>query len=132
MIHAKLLEWEKRLTQLFNEVDDYLEDNYGDLYILHPARPERGSTSNKSQDGLFNVGAAFSAGLGSEYGPGYVIEVRFATLENVPEPVKAQISEEVVNMVKERLPRFFPENKLHVARDGNIYKIYGDLKLGNV
>ena len=132
MRHIKLLEWEKKLTAMFNEVDDYLEDKYGGRYLLHPARPLRGTTSNKAHDGLFNVGAAFSTGLGSDFGPGYVIEVRMVTLEQVPVELRENILQEVVELVRRYLPRYFPDKKLDVALDGDVYKIFGDLKLGEV
>lgn len=132
MRHVKLLEWEKKLTRIFNEIDDYLEDKYGHLFLLHPARPLRGTTSHKAHDGLFNVGAAFSPGLGSKYGPGYIVEVRMVTLENVPRELREEINREVAELLRQRLPLYFPDNKLDVAIDGNVYKIFGDLKLGNV
>jgi hypothetical protein len=96
---------------------------------LHPARPPRGATSNKSQDGLFNVGASFTAGYGSAHGPGYVVEVRMVTLSRVPQYLRDRIEEEVVERLREELPKEFPERKLVVERDGQVYKIHGDLRL---
>jgi len=37
-------EWENTLKEIFNEIDDYLEDMYGGLYPLHPSRSSRGAT----------------------------------------------------------------------------------------
>ena len=128
--HRQLILWEKKLKKIFDRIDDYLEENYGKGYPLHPARARRGTTSNKEQDGLFNVGASYSLGAGSKYGAGYVIEVRLATLSNVNKEVRLQIEEKVVEILKRELPRSFPKRILHVERDRNIYKIYGDLSLG--
>lgn len=128
--HNKLVIWEKKLKTLFDQIDDNLEEKYGKLYSLHPHRAKRGSTSNKEQDGLFNVGASYSLGIGSKYGAGYVIEVRLVTLSRVHREIRSQIEEEVVRILKRELPRTFPPQKLNVERDGNVYKIYGDLHLG--
>ena len=64
MGYSDIEEWERKLKRVFDDIDDYLEEKYGHLYTLHPARAERGETSNKEQDGLFNVGATFSARAG--------------------------------------------------------------------
>ncbi|MBU0677450.1 MAG: hypothetical protein KJ626_04970 [Verrucomicrobia bacterium] len=130
--HPKVLAWEKDLKEVFDEIDDYIEDRYGATYPLRPLRPPRGTTSSKSHDGLFNVGAAFSAGYGSEKGRGYVVEVRFATLRHVPVDVREQVEEEVAVKLRELLPVKFPGQTMHVDRDGQVYKIWGDLSLGEV
>jgi len=127
--HARLL-WESRLKKIFIRLDEYLEEKYGRRYPLHPARAQRGSTANNAYDGLFNVGASFSAGIGSEYGPGYVVEVRMVTLSHIPAKIRVEIEDVVVEYLKRELPVEFPERELHVVRDGEIYKIYGDLSLG--
>jgi hypothetical protein len=128
--HRRLISWEKKLKRIFDRIDDHLEEKYGKVYPLHPARAKKGATSNKEQDGLFNVGASYSLGVGSKHGAGYVIEVRLATLSSVSEDIRHQIEEEVVQMLKKELPRSFPKRVLHVERDRNVYKIYGDLSLG--
>ena len=130
--HKGLEIWEKKLKELFDEIDDYLEDRYGDLFPLHPQRSKRNRTSNKEQDGLFNVGASFSMGVGSRFGPGYVVEVRFSTLSRVPEDLKRRMEREVAGILRRRLPAVFPERRLKVRRDGGSYKIYGDLSLGKL
>ena len=132
MHHPKLIKWEKRLKTIFDKIDDFLEDKYGKQYTLHPARPQRGSTANKEQDGLFNVGASFSAGFGSEYGAGYVVEIRMATLEQVPMDVRQQIEQDVIKILDKELNQKFPKKILDVKKDGNVYKIYGDLSLGQL
>ncbi len=128
--HPNAMKWEKRLKKIFDHIDDYLENQYGQDYPLHPARAKRGHTRNKESDGLFNVGAVFSAGYGSEYGPGYVVEVQMSTLSRVPDEVRERIGEEVAELIKEQLPEVFPGIALQVDRDGSIYKIHGDLSLG--
>lgn len=128
--HSKLAIWEKKLKNLFDSIDDNLEEKYGKLYPLHPRRAKRGSTGDKEQDGLFNVGASYSLGIGSSHGAGYVIEVRLVTLSRVHREIRTQIEEEVVRVLQRELPHAFPKQKLNVDRDGNVYKIYGDLNLG--
>ena len=128
--HPKLGEWEKKLQQLINVVDDYLEDKYQGKYRLHPARPQRGKTSSKTQDGLFSVTASFSLGYGSKFGRGYVIDVHIATLEDVEKERIAEIEAEAYQIIKEKLPEYFPDKEIKVERDGTLIKIFGDLSLG--
>jgi hypothetical protein len=128
--HRRLEIWEKKLKDVFDRIDDHLEEKYGKIYPLHPHRAKRGATSNKEQDGLFNVGASYSLGIGSKHGAGYVVEVRFVTLKHVNEGLRHQIEEEVAEILKREIPRSFPDRPLRVDRDGNVYKIYGDLSLG--
>ncbi|HBA82809.1 MAG TPA: hypothetical protein DCZ95_01825 [Verrucomicrobia bacterium] len=130
MQHPKALAWEASLKTAFDRIDDFLERKYGGQYPLHPARSARGGTSNPEQDGLFNVGAAFSAGYGSRHGPGYIVDVRMATPVSVPAPVRLQIEEEVVELLRKELPLVLPGHRLYVERDGPIFKIFGDLSLG--
>lgn len=122
--------WESRLRQVFDRIDDLLEDRYGHHYELHPNRPPRGATSNKSHDGLFELSAAYSAGFGSELGEGYVLKVRLVTLDRVPVDIREEIEQLVVQLLDERLPEAFPGKALDVERDGRVYKIVGDLGLG--
>jgi hypothetical protein len=132
VLHPKLAEWEKKLQKLINFVDDYLENKYHGKYRLHPARPERGKTSSKTQDGLFSITASFSPGYGSKFGRGYVVDLHIATLEKVPEEKMAEIENEVFELINEKLPDFFPKKELSVKRDGKLIKIIGDLNLGTV
>ena len=129
MRYHKIEEWESRLKRVFDRVDDFLEEKYGRKYPLHPARPTRGATASKAQDGLFNVGASFSAGYGSKRGPGYVVEVRMVTLTRVPRYIRDQIEEDAVQRLQEELPKEFPDRELLVERDGPVYKIHGDLRI---
>ncbi|MDX9801619.1 MAG: hypothetical protein RBT69_09815 [Spirochaetia bacterium] len=130
VFHPKIAEFDAKLKKIFDDIDDYLEDNYGALYDLHPSRLERGKASNKSHDGLFNVGASYTAGFGSVYGKGYAIEIRMVTLEKIdPEDVQ-KIEDEVKNLLQKKLEEVFPERKLYVDRDLHVLKIHGDFSLG--
>jgi hypothetical protein len=130
MWHPKMIEFDERIKKLFDEVDEFIEDLYGDIYPLHPVRPARGETANPEADGLFNIGANFTPGFGSDLGRGYFINVSIATLEKVDECLRQEIYETVANKVRELLPLHFPERQLTVCRDKNQYKIQGDFSLG--
>ncbi len=132
MRHVKMVEWDRTLKNLFDEIDDILEDRYGHLFELHPSRPERGLTAGRDMDGLFNVGADFSGGYGSRLGRGYVINIHMSTLETVPPDIKTQIEEDVALLVSQKLPDKFPGRNLRVERDGTQLKIVGDMSLGSV
>jgi len=132
MWHPKMTEFDDRMKKLFDEVDDYIEDLYGDRYDLHPTRPARGQTSNPEADGLFNIGANFTPGYGSELGRGYLIDVSMSTLEKVDEGIRREIYEATAEKVKELLPVHFPERELAVRCDGNNFKIQGDFSLGGI
>ncbi len=99
------------------------------MYPLHPARPRRGKTANKSHDGLFNVGASFSAGYGSLYGRGWVFDVHISTLSTVPAQTRARIYSDAVFLLEELLQRHYPERKIKVEKDGLVFKIFGDLQI---
>ncbi|HUX21634.1 MAG TPA: hypothetical protein VMW69_10385 [Spirochaetia bacterium] len=126
----QLEQFESRLKELFDEVDDYLEETYGDRFPLHPSRAQRGTTSNKESNGLFNVGAAFSAGYGSKHGRGYVIDIEMVTLSVVSDEVEDEIETAAVEYVRLKLPFYFPDRNLEVKRDRHTFKISGDLSLG--
>jgi hypothetical protein len=130
--HPAAERWEHRLKEVFDGINDRLEDRYGDEYPLHPARAPHSTTANRESDGLFNVGAAFTAGFGSRFGPGYVVQVQMATLSGVTDEVRESIENEVVELLHEELPKAFPSHMLRVERDGPVYKIHGDLSLGSV
>jgi hypothetical protein len=130
-VHPKLLAFSETLEALFREVDAELEDRYGGLFPLHPNRPRRGETSNPEMDGLFEVAPDFTAGLGSKKGRGYLVSLRVATLERVPAADFEALMGRAAELVRERLPRFFPERRLELVRDGPRFKITGDLSLGD-
>jgi len=132
MYHPKIIEFDNRMKKLFDEVDNYIEDLYGERYTLHPSRPARGETANPEADGLFNIGANFTPGYRSELGRGYLIDVAIATLEKVDDNVRREIYETAADKVRELLPLHFPERELTVRRDGNHFKIQGDFSLGEI
>jgi hypothetical protein len=132
MRHPRRARWERKLKEVFDRIDGALEAEYRDRYDLHPARPPHGTTASRAHDGLFNIGAAFTAGYGSEHGRGYVVEVRMATLDRVPAAVRERIEEEVARRLETALAEAFPGRVLHVDRDGSVYKIHGDLSLGRL
>lgn len=121
--------FEKDLKALFDQIDGELEERWGERFPLHPARSAEGSTGNPESDGLFNVGASFSAGYGSQSGKGYVIEVRLVTLASVDPSTRAEIRRYVADRVASLLPERFPNRQLHVTQDGDLFKITGDLSL---
>lgn len=129
MRHPKAEQWERRLKAIFDLIDQELEAEYGKDWPLHPARPPEGATSNPEADGLFNVGAAFSAGYGSPEGPGYLVEIRFSTLAQVAPEVRSAIRHYVLRRLREELPRIFPGRDLQISESGNKLKIYGNLRL---
>jgi hypothetical protein len=130
---TRLERWEHRLKAVFDEIDSELEaEKACGSYTRHPARPPAGATSNREDDGLFDLGAAFTVGIGSAHGPGYVVQARIATLDNVPRETQRKFEEDVARRLRQKLPRAFPGVPLHVDLDGHIYKIHGDLSLGSL
>jgi hypothetical protein len=130
MRHPKARAWEDRLRAIFVLIDHELELAYGSRFTRKAIRPPHRSTAVPEDDGLFDVGAVFGLGIGSRFGPGYLVEVRIATESPVPTAVRTEIEEFVVRRVREELPRMFPGVDLKVDRDGSSYKIHGDLSLG--
>jgi hypothetical protein len=132
MSYPGTAEFDRQMKRLFDEVDDYLEDTYGGDFPLHPARAERGETVNKEHSGLFNVGASFTAGFGSDYGRGYVIQVDMVTLADVEPEREEHILRDAARKAEALLPEYFPDRALHVDRDGRVFKIHGDISLGTL
>ena len=130
---TKLERWEHRLKQVFDEIDTEFEaEGVYRKFTRHPNRPPAFATSNREDDGLFDLGAAFTVGIGSAHGPGYVVQARIATLDDVPAAIQKKFEAEVVRRLRKKLPRAFPGVSLHVDRDGPVYKIHGDLSLGTL
>ena len=117
MQHPSLTQWEKVLKKLMDDLDDHLEDQYGNMYHLHPARPERGTTANKAHDGLFDVVASFSLGLGTHHGKGYVVDVHISTLEKVPAEIEVKIQNVTLKHLKKKWLLF-----MHLAKKQDYYK----------
>ncbi|MDZ7371323.1 MAG: hypothetical protein ONB12_09150, partial [candidate division KSB1 bacterium] len=74
--------------------------------------------------------ASFTLGLGSEFGKGYVVDIKLRTLEPVPETIREEIEKEALRFLRRKIGKAFPGRKLSVTRDGTVIKIYGDLSLG--
>ena len=129
MRHIKAKEWERRLKAVFDEIDAKLEARYGNRFEPHPARSPEGTTSNPEMDGLFNVGASYSAGFGSKLGPGYVVDIHLSTLQRIPKELKLELLHEVQSMLTEKLPVAFPDKKLFVEQEQKHLRIHGDLSL---
>jgi hypothetical protein len=131
-IHPKLAAFTETLEALFHEVDEDLEDLWGDSFPLHPNRPARGETFNPEMDGLFEIAPDFTVGIGSEAGRGYIVSFRVATLERVSPGQLEYLMETAARLLRQKLPRYFPDRSLEVVRDGPRFKIIGDFSLGSV
>jgi hypothetical protein len=129
MRHRKAKAWEKNLKSVFDEIDSELENDYGGMFSRHPARAPDGGTSNPEMDGLFNVGASFSAGFGSRFGPGYVVDIQLSTLDHVPGKLKSALRDQVQALLIEKLPVAFPGKDLRVDKELGYLRIHGDLSL---
>ena len=128
--HPKLTAFTAALDALFREVDNFLEDEWGEVFSLHPNRPARGATDNPEMDGLFEIGADFTPGIGSEQGRGYIVSFRTATLEEIPPEQFEFLMREAAAFAAAKLPQYFPGRDLRVVRDGRRFKIVGDFSLG--
>lgn len=128
MRSSALREWEKKLKNILDRLDDIFEDKYGEKFHLHPVRPKRGRTSNKSHDGLFNITAKFTLGHGSDLGEGYVLDLHLSTLQVVPKEFKKQLLEEALSFLENNLSTEF-HGKLKASFDKDVVKIHGDLTL---
>jgi hypothetical protein len=128
--HPKLTAFTNTLEALFQEADDFMEDEWGAVFSLHPNRPGRGSTSNPEMDGLFQIIPDFTLGIGSEKGRGYRLSFRTATLEWISPEEREYLMAEAAAFIQRRLPFYFPDRRLEVVRDGKGFKITGDFSLG--
>ena len=131
-MHPKQEELEKRLDKLCMALDNYLEDQYTDIFPLHPNRPKRGAGANPSFDGVFATSVSFTLGYGSKYGRGYLIVIDVRTLQYVSSAQKEEINNRAFLFIQKTLPIEFPERKLEIVRDGNLLKVIGDFSLGDV
>lgn len=131
-MHPKQEEFEQRLDDMCVELDNYLEDQYTDIFALHPNRPKRGSGANPSYDGVFATSISFTLGYGSKYGRGYLVVIDVRTLQFVSSVQREEINNRAFVFIQKSLPLHFPERKLEIVRDGNLLKIIGDFSLGDV
>jgi hypothetical protein len=128
--HPKLAAFNGTLEALFHEVDEELEEFWGESFSRHPNRPGRGETYNPEMDGLFDIAPDFTVGIGSEKGRGYIVSLKVATLEQVGDEQFEYLMTEAALLIRQKLPRYFPGRKLEVVRDGKRFKIIGDFSLG--
>lgn len=131
-MHPKQEELENELANLCRNLDNHLEDKYGQKYRIHPNRLKRGAGSNPRFDGLFSTSIAFSLGYGSKSGRGYIVEVDIRTLDRVTEEDRQKILEDAFDYIKDNLKIYLPERELDIVKDGEIMKIVGDFSLGEV
>jgi len=126
---TKVEKWEAQLYKILHAIDDHLEEKYGDMLPLHPSRSEQGTAANPQYDGLFRLTASFSAGYGSVLGSGYIFRVEIVTLSKISPDQRKAIEDEAADLMRQGLERVFPGRHMAVARDGTVYKIYGDLRV---
>lgn len=131
-MHPKQEELEERMALLCQELDNHLEDIFGDRYAIHPNRLKRGQGSNPSFDGLFSTSMAFTLGYGSKYGRGYIVNVEVRTLDNVSQYDSIHITSTAFAFLKDKLKDYFPDHDLDIVQDGPVMKIIGDFGLGEV
>lgn len=131
-MHPKQEEFEAKLSQLCAALDNRLEDRYGKLFPIHPNRPKRGEAAYPGFDGLFSTSVAFTLGIGSQYGRGYVMNIDVRTLDYVDPDFMTEVFNEALVFVNSNLPVYFPERDLKLVKDGRVLKITGDFSLGDV
>lgn len=129
-MHPKQEELENNLSLLCQNLDNYLEDEYGSRYRIHPNRLKRGLGSNPRFDGLFSTAMAFTLGYGSNTGRGYVVEVDIRTLDRVSPEERQEINDAAFSYIQSNLKEVFPDRGLSIVKDGNLMKIVGDFSLG--
>jgi len=130
--NPKQEQFDHSLRLLCNELDEYLENTFGELYPRHPNRLKRGKAGNVSYDGLFSTGTKFTLGYGSPSGKGYLIDIEIVTLETVSVEQREAIEHSAVDFINQRLPHYFPSRSLKVIHEGKVYKIVGDFSLGKM
>ncbi len=126
------VELERRMRELLDLLDNYLEQKYEGAYRLHPNRPPRGKAARVAYDGLFSTGTKFTLGYGSEEGKGYLVDVEISTLDRVDREKREEIEKDAVAFLSAHLKEYFPERDLSIVKDGRVYKIVGDFLLGSL
>jgi len=129
-MHPKQIELENKLHKMCIELDNHLEDTFGNLFPLHPNREKRGKTASANYDGLFSTGLQFTNGYGSSLGRGYLLDIDISTLTWVKKSDKTMIEEEAIKYLSSILIKHFPDRKLEIKRDQNVIKLVGDFSLG--
>lgn len=129
MINPLVEAWEEKLNQILRQTDQELEETFGSQYPIHPARPADGATENPQQDGLFRVHAAFTPGFGSDLGRGYVLDIDIASLDKIDPAFREKVENFAVARIRLGLEEVFPNKGMELKKDGNSWKITGDLSL---
>ena len=121
--------------------------NVGNLTLTRPITPERTSLDN-----LGKYEAAFRSNVRKRFGQDafYYINLSGETTELVGVKDDAQaprslrrrrqrmaaeyhkLNQAGREIVRVKLKTFFPDRELNIKKDGNVYKIYGDLSLGTM
>ncbi|MCH3917131.1 MAG: hypothetical protein LKE40_06670 [Spirochaetia bacterium] len=130
--HPKQIALETTMRKLCDELDEFLEDNFGTIYPIHPNRMQRGTTASPSYDGLFSTGTRFSLGYGSKAGRGYLVDIEIRTLSTVQEEDKKKIRGAAFEKINDLIPKYFPQRKIKIVQENGIFKLVGDFSLGNV
>jgi len=129
MRNPRVEEWEERLNQLLRRVTVQLEERFSDFALRHPARLPHGATANPQNDGLFRITATFTPGFGSQLGKGYVLTIEPVTLDRFRQEAWREIENFACEQIRAGLEAVLPGRGLTVRRDGQIWKIVGDLSL---
>ena len=129
MRNPRVEEWEEKLNQLLRRVTVQLEERFSDFALRHPARLPHGAIANPQNDGLFRITATFTPGFGSQLGKGYVLTIEPVTLERFRQEDWQQIEDFACAQIRAGLEAALPGCGLTLQRDGQIWKIVGDLSL---
>ena len=124
---TELEQWELKLRNALDTVDRTLEQLYSSQFPRHPNRPAAGTTSSPKADGLFSVTSAFSLGLATGNGPGYIIRLRTATMLPLSQDEQEDILRTAEKLLPEAIAASFPERHLTVTRQGDVFLLSGDL-----
>lgn len=129
-MHPKQIELENQLHKMCIELDNHLEDKFGNMFPLHPNREKRGKTASANYDGLFSTGLQFTNGYGSKLGRGYLLDIDISTLTWVKKEDTKMIEDEAIQYLSSILKKYFPNRVLELKRDQNVIKLVGDFSLG--
>ncbi|MCL1921076.1 MAG: hypothetical protein FWG50_08365 [Kiritimatiellaeota bacterium] len=132
MRNPRVEHWEEKLDTLLRRVDERLELEYGGIVPRHPARPAHGETGNPQNDGLFRITATFTPGFNSRLGKGYVVTIEPVTLADFPQDAWRKIERKACRLINAGLESVLPGRNLRLHRDGNVWKITGDLSLDKI
>lgn len=127
MPNNTLENWERKLRTALDKADATLEAQFATSFTRRPNRPPHGSTGNPKYDGLFSLDAKFTLGLVNAAGPSYIVDLRTATLQFVPQYVHAEMLSVAKSALQTALLEVFPDRILKVEIEGNKLRITGNL-----